>query len=67
LYDNKDNSYERTFEFSVLITRNVKIVVTVPADDKTQKTTTIGLKPKPNQMGCIGVLIESMITPKKGF
>jgi len=67
LYDNKEFNYEKNFEFSVLITRNVKIVVSVPADDKTLKTNTIGFKPKPTQMGCVGVLIESMITPKKGF
>ncbi len=67
LYDNKEFNYDKNFEFTVLITRNVKIVVTVPADDKTQKTTSIGFKPKPTQMGCVGVLIESMVTPKKGF
>jgi hypothetical protein len=73
LYDSKvvndrnEMTYERNFEFSVLITRSVKIVVSVPADDKTLKTNTIGFKPKPTQMGCVGVLIESMITPKKGF
>lgn len=67
LYDNKEFNYESSFEFSVLITREIKVLVTVPADDKTQKTTSIGLKPKPTQMGCVGVLVESMITPKKGF
>jgi len=67
LYDNKEFNFEKAFEFSVLISRQVKIVVTVPADDKTSKTTSIGLKPKPTQMGCVGVLVESMVTPKKGF
>lgn len=67
LYDNKEFNFERAFEFSVLISREVKIVVTVPADASTQKTTSVGFKPKPTQMGCVGVLVESMITPKKGF
>ncbi len=67
LYDNKDYNFERSFEFTVLRTRNVKIVVDIPADSKTTSANTLGFKAKPTQMGCVGVLIESMVTPKKGF
>lgn len=67
LYDNAEFNYAKDFEFTVLTSRNVKIVVTVPADDKTNKSTSIGFKPKPTQMGCVGVMVESMVTPKKGF
>lgn len=67
LYDNEEFNYAKDFEFTVLTSRNVKVVVTVPADDKTQTTTSIGFKPKPTQMGCVGVMVEAMVTPKKGF
>lgn len=67
LYDNKDDSYAGEFEFSVLQTRRVKIVVEVPSDQSAKETSAIGVKPKNKQLGCVGVLIESMITPKTGF
>lgn len=67
LYDNADFNYAKEFEFTVLQSRKVKIEVSVPADSETQQTTKMGLKPKPTQMGCVGVLIEYMVTPKKGF
>lgn len=67
LYNNADFNFATEFEFTVLQSRKVKIEVSVPADDKTKQTTAIGLKPKPTQMGCVGVLVEFMVTPRKGF
>ncbi|MFQ3579777.1 MAG: hypothetical protein SNJ71_06530, partial [Bacteroidales bacterium] len=67
LYDNKDYNYEKVFEFTCLTSRTVKIVVMIPSDNNTITTSSIGINPKPTQMGCVGVLIESMVTPKKGF
>lgn len=67
LYSNADFNFAKEFEFTVLQSRKVKIEVSVPADDKTQQTTAVGLKPKPTQMGCVGVLIEYMVTPRFGF
>ncbi|MDR2962282.1 MAG: hypothetical protein LBU90_01355 [Bacteroidales bacterium] len=69
LYNNKDYNYVRDFEFTVLMTREIKIVISVPDAG--------GMKPKggggdfrakdASGVGCLGVLIEEMVTPKKGF
>lgn len=67
LYDSKSDNYAKQFEFSVLMTRNVKIVVSVPSDESTKQAAAYGLKAKTTQMGCVGVLVESMITVKTGF
>jgi hypothetical protein len=67
LYDNKDYNFVREFEFTVLMSRTVKLVVTVPSEDPNESNNSIGFQPKSTAMGCIGVLIEEMITPKKGF
>ena len=67
LYDNKDYNYVREFEFTVLLSRTIKIVVTVPSDDANETNASIGFQAKSTAMGCVGVLIEEMITPKKGF
>ncbi|HOS83760.1 MAG TPA: hypothetical protein PK199_02475, partial [Bacteroidales bacterium] len=67
LYDNKDYNYVKEFEFTVLMSRTVKIVVSVPDDSNTTAVNNSGFRAKPTSMGCVGVLIEDMITPKKGF
>ncbi len=67
LYDNKDYNYVKEFEFTVLMSRTVKIVVSVPDDSNTSAVNNSGFRAKPTSMGCVGVLIEDMITPKKGF
>jgi len=67
LYDNKDYNYVGEFEFTVLMSRTVKIVVTIPSDDPDDTNNSIGFKPKSTAMGCVGVLVEEMITPRKGF
>lgn len=67
LYDNKDYNYVKEFEFTVLMSRTVKIIVTVPDDSNSTTVTNSGFRAKPTSMGCVGVLIEDMITPKKGF
>ncbi len=67
LYNSADNNYEKVFEFQVQVTRPVKIVVSVPADSKPTEATVLGLKAKTTQMGCVGILIETMVTPKTGF
>ena len=67
LYDNKDYNYVKEFEFTVLMSRTVKIVVSVPDDSNSKVVNNSGFRAKPTSMGCVGVLIEDMITPKKGF
>lgn len=68
LYDNKDKNYVKDYEFTVIQTRTIKIVIDVP-EDPTQKGSgaSTGLISKSINQGCVGVLIEEMSTPKTGF
>lgn len=67
LYDNKDYNYVKEFEFTVLQSRTIKIVVSVPDETTSAVVNNSGFRAKPTSMGCVGVLIEDMVTPKKGF
>ncbi len=67
LYNNKDFNYVRDFEFTVLMTREIKIIVSVPDDSGSMKPKGDFRAKQPDAVGCLGVLIEEMITPKKGF
>ncbi len=67
LYDNKTDNYLQVFEFTVLMTKTVRIVVSIPSGDDSSDALNSSLRPKSTSMGCVGVLIEEMITPKKGF
>lgn len=67
LYDNKNYNYVKEFEFTVLMSRTIKIIVTVPDDSASSVNNDSGFRAKPTSMGCVGVMIEDMITPKKGF
>lgn len=68
LYDNKDKNYVKDYEFTVILTRTIKIVIDIP-EDPTQKDlgANTGLISKSINQGCVGVLIEEMSTPKTGF
>lgn len=66
LYDNSQFEFKREFEFSVMQTRNLKIRIHVPADQEAANAV-FGIKAKDTEMGCVGVLIEKMVTPKTGF
>ncbi len=66
LYDNAGAGFIREFEFTVKETRNIKIVITIP-DDKVAANNAFALKAKNTDMGCVGVLIETMVAPKTGF
>ncbi|MDR0941797.1 MAG: hypothetical protein LBM68_06175 [Bacteroidales bacterium] len=67
LYNNKDFNYVRDFEFTVLMTREIKIIISVPDDSGSTKPQGDFRAKDSTGVGCMGVLIEEMITPKKGF
>ncbi len=70
LYDNATDGYSTDFEFTVTRTADVFIQVTVPGDSDLANVTEsdkIIFIEKDKEMGCVGVLIEHMITPSKGF
>jgi hypothetical protein len=70
LYDNSTDAYSSEFEFTVAQTRDIYIEISVPgqsANLTAEGDDGIIILEKETEMGCIGVLIEHMITPTKGF
>jgi hypothetical protein len=71
LYDNKDDDYNMELEFSVEQTKRLFIEVTVPDEGGDGKAKGVkqgkGKLMKSSDMGCVGVLVEHMATPKSGF
>lgn len=70
LYDNANDEFSTDFEFTVAQTSEIIIEVTVPEDpNDTELTSSTPLifSEKDKNMGCVGVLVEHMITPTKGF
>ena len=69
LYDNTRDNLAQEFEFTVTKTRELIIEIHVPDDSGHSQGEhgRDGLVRKDYDMGCVGVLIEHMITPKKGF
>ncbi len=70
LYDNANDDFSTDFEFTVTQTGEVLIEVTVPGSSDLTKATSNDeplFLEKDKEMGCVGVLIEHMITPTKGF
>jgi hypothetical protein len=70
VYDNANDEFSYDFEFTVAQSREIEIQVTIPgSSDLTQATNEDELifVEKDKEMGCVGVLIEHMITPTKGF
>ena len=61
LYSNADDGYAQTFEFSSQKTRKLILSVSIPDGETKSK------KRKPEDMACLGLLIEHMQTPKSGF
>lgn len=70
LYDNSTDEFSSEFEFTVTQSRDIVIEVSVPGESgfsRTDGNEEIVLIRKDREMGCVGVLIEHMITPTKGF
>jgi len=62
LYDNTQNNTAQIFEFQVFNTRRVRIVVSVPLSNGPKKNTGLLIEKTPR--GCVGLLLESMVTRK---
>ena len=72
LYDNSVDNYSTEIEFSVESTKRLTLEVTIPDGGGSGKSKGIkdkgkGKMMKSSDMGCIGVLVEHMPTPKSGF
>lgn len=62
LYDNEKNDMIQSFEFQVIESRKIKAVVTVKVDEKRKQMNTLLIEKI--QRGCVGLMLESMITRK---
>jgi len=70
LYDNATDGYSSDFEFTVARTSDIIIEVTVPGSNaliNSSEDDELIFVQKDKEMGCVGVLVEHMITPTKGF
>ncbi|PCJ23592.1 MAG: hypothetical protein COA97_11275 [Flavobacteriales bacterium] len=70
LYDNSQDGFSNEIEFSVESTRRLTLEISIPgggsggASSKGMKKSKMM---RSSDMGCIGVLVEHMTTPKSGF
>ncbi|HCC29971.1 MAG TPA: hypothetical protein DEQ03_07955 [Marinilabiliales bacterium] len=70
LYDNATEQYSSEFEFTTTQTRDILIEVTIPGESASLEALTneeIIFVRKDMELGCVGVRVEHMITPTKGF
>lgn len=70
LYDNSTDEFATEFEFTVTQTREIVVEINVPGESgfsKNEGNEDIILIRKDTEMGCVGLLVEHMLTPTKGF
>lgn len=72
LYDNSSDNYATELEFSVETTRRLTLELSIPdGAGGSGKAKGVaqgkGKLMKSSEMGCVGILIEHMTTPKQGF
>lgn len=71
LYDNSSDNYATELEFSVETTRRLTLELSIPGEGGSGKAKGVsqgkGKLMKSSEMGCVGILIEHMTTPKQGF
>lgn len=70
LYDNSEDGYASDFEFTVTQTRDLYVEISVPGTSRfseAEDNEDLVLVKKDTEMGCVGILVEHMITPVKGF
>lgn len=70
LYDNTTDEFSTEFEFTAAQTRDILIEISIPGQSaslEALENQDIIFVRKDTEIGCVGVLIEHMITPTKGF
>ncbi|MCC7331865.1 MAG: hypothetical protein IT232_04570 [Flavobacteriales bacterium] len=71
LYDNANDNFASELEFTVETTRRLIIEIEIPSEGGSGTAKGVaqgkGKLMKSSEMGCVGILIEHMATPKKGF
>jgi hypothetical protein len=70
LYDNTQDNLATELEFSVETTQRLTFEISIPNEGGSGKSSVSkgkGKLVKSSDMGCVGILIEHMTTPKTGF
>jgi hypothetical protein len=67
LYDNSQDNYAKDFEFTVTTTIELFIEIEIQGESPLVQKQSKMLIRRDNEVGCVGVLIEYMVTPRKGF
>ena len=67
VYDNSDDDYANEIEFSVESTKRLTLEISIPGSSGGGSDTKKKGKLVNSDMGCVGVLVEHMTTPKPGF
>lgn len=67
LYDNAQDNYAREITFSIETSQKLIIEITAGAEGESASSRGGKSGVSSGEMGCVGVLIEHMTTPKKGF
>jgi hypothetical protein len=67
LYDNSEDNFAQDFEFTVTSTVELWIEVEVQGESTLNTNTHNSIIRRDSEVGCIGLLIEYMVTPRKGF
>ena len=65
LYDNSQDGFATELEFSVETTRRLIFEVSIPGSASGSATKSKLMKS--SDMGCVGILVEHMLTPIQGF
>jgi hypothetical protein len=65
LWDNQDHEMADEVEFTATSTKRLAVEITAPGVPEDPKKA--GTGGKPNDIGCVGILIEHMPTPNIGF
>ncbi|MBW6482874.1 MAG: hypothetical protein K0B10_07415 [Vicingaceae bacterium] len=65
LYDNSQDGFATELEFSVETTRRLIFEVSIPGS--ASESATKSKLMKSSDMGCVGILVEHMLTPIQGF
>lgn len=67
LYDNSEDGYANEIEFTVEKSRRLVIEISIPGEGGGPSTKKRSKLLKSDDMGCVGILVEHMTTPKAGF
>jgi len=67
LYDNSKDGYATEIQFTVEKSRRLVVEISIPSGGGDSSSKKKSKLLKSSEMGCVGILVEHMTTPKTGF